>query len=193
MFKALASLMATPVRVKALTYFFRRIGERGTVEEFAHVSGAPREDARREVAALARNGLITRRNGRKTPTYSANVAHPLAVPLTAFLTTATNPSNRALLNAFKGVRGITLLIAAGVLDDEPRSAADLIIVCRSPKSPAVLRAVRRAERLAALPLRYAVLGVEEYEERQRGFDRLLRDTLEYKHRILIEREPRLAE
>jgi hypothetical protein len=60
-------------------------------------------------------------------------------------------------------------------------------VTRNPDEPQIAKAVKKIESLAAIPIRYAVLEVEEYLGRRQAYDRMLRDIFEYSHRVILER------
>ncbi|MEK9177267.1 MAG: hypothetical protein AAB923_03140, partial [Patescibacteria group bacterium] len=69
-----------------------------------------------------------------------------------------------------------------------RGALDLLIVTSRPRDPSIVRAMKRAERLMAMPLRYSILEPKNYDERLEARDRLLRDVFEFNHRVLIGRK-----
>ncbi|OHB18949.1 MAG: hypothetical protein A2854_00885 [Parcubacteria group bacterium RIFCSPHIGHO2_01_FULL_56_18] len=191
MFKTLATLMGTGTRVKALAYFLRRQGEYGSPDELAPLIGASREETAKACAVLARVGIIERKRLRRrgAALYRANERHPLTGPLAELLTVVGRPSAGSILASFRGVRGLVLIVASGILAGDPRSSVDLLIVCRNPKNDRLLRSIRKVERLVGLPVRYAVLGIEDYAERQKSFDRLMRDITEFGHVTLLGEEP----
>ena len=82
---------------------------------------------------------------------------------------------------------MTHVVAAGILADETRSPLDLLIVTRRPKDQGLKLAVKRGEALSAVPIRYAIMELKEYEDRKQAYDRLIRDTLDFKHRVVIGR------
>jgi hemin uptake protein HemP len=94
---------------------------------------------------------------------------------------------KSLSDAFRGVPGITLLVASGALVREHRGAIDLLVVTRRPKDARIERAVRQVETKVSLPIRYAVFDTREYEERRVARDRLLRDIFEFEHAVILGR------
>lgn len=153
----------------------------------ASTVGGGRRGMEKELKALVRLEVLTMRKLGKEVLYALNRSFPLLTPLAAFIEATTIPSDAELTGAFRGVRGISLVMVAGVLANEERGSVDLLIVTSRSRDPKVTRAVRRAERLAALPLRYAILEPREYAERLTARDRMLRDILEFKHRVLLGR------
>lgn len=187
MFKTLALLAASPLRLKVLTNLLRSGEEEQNVASVAATLRAPREQVSKELKALARAKILLTRSVKRTLQYRANDTHPLTAPLRAFFAETTNPSDRELTAAFRGVRGLALLVASGALVNDDRGNVDLLIVSRNPENAHIERAVKRVEALAAIPIRYAVLELRDYLERRQAYDRLLRDVFEYRHKIVIER------
>lgn len=187
MFRDLSTLMATPLRIKALAYILKRPGEEGTAAEFAAVSGTSKENALKELNALVRLGILRARGTGANRKFIADEADILFEPIRGLLVQATMPDDKEIIQAFRGVRGIWLLVAAGALTNDAHSPVDLLIVTRNPDEPKLGKAVKKIESLAAIPIRYAILEVEEYLGRRQAYDRMLRDMFEYPHRIILER------
>ena len=184
----LAALFRNPLRIRVLAYILRTSASQTGVE-VAKAIRAPRKNVERELAAIARIGVAALRPPRKAPRYAINEAHVLVPNLRTLLAEAMNPTDAQILGAFRGISGIVFLVATGVLAKEDRGAADLLIVCKNPHSAAIARAVQRAERLVGLPLRYSVMNPEEYFGRRQSFDRMLRDVLDFSHRVLVMKLP----
>lgn len=188
MFKDLAYLFQTPLRVKALAYLLKRPGEEGTASELAQVSGTTKQNAQKELNALVKFGVLRERGVGRDKKYVADEQDPWFQSIHDFLITAAAPTDKEITSAFKGIRGIYLLAIAGALLDDGRSSVDLLLVTKDPENPKIARAVKKVETMAAMPVRYAVLEVDEYLERRQAYDRMLRDIFEYAHRILLEKE-----
>lgn len=194
MARALMTIFRNSMRVKVLAYVLRA-GVPSTALQISKGIRSSRAAAEREARALARVGAIVARPARRTALrgrmqYVVNALHPLTPHLRTLLTEAMNPSDRDIIGAFRKVPGVLLLIAAGALADDDRGGVDLLIVVKNPHSARVPRAVARVESLSGLPLRYAVMSAEEYGRRRQSFNRMLRDVLDFSHRILVMRLPK---
>jgi len=187
MFKDIVQLGSSMPRLKILKFFLFQPESRHTALSAANTLGIPKAAVARELRSLERYGILISRKQGKNTFWSANMAHPFALPFALFLETTTLPEDSIITSAFRGVPGITLLVAAGLLAREERGLIDILIVTRKPKDPKIAASVRALERASALPLRYAVLERGEYAERLEARDRMLRDVLEFKHRIIIDR------
>ena len=187
MFKDVAQICASPLRLKVLTFFIRREGEWGGAADVAATLGAQRASVQRELATLARDGILKTRTVKRMTQYAVNEKDALFMPLFALASSALAPSHKDMSAAFKGLRGVTLVVASGLLAKEPKSSIDLLVVSRSPDVKKIEKAIKKIEALSALPLRYSVMEAGEYAERRQAYDRLLRDIFDYKHDIILER------
>jgi len=184
MFQDLAKLFQNSRRVKLLKFFIFQPEARMSAAEAGAAIGISKKDAIDEMRALERMKVVVS-GKQKTRLYSVNLGHPLVEPIRAFLVATTLPDDRAILSAFKGVSGISLLVRTGELVHEGRASVDLLIVARKPRNPKIARAVRKAESMTGLPLRYAVMDPATYEERMDSYDRMLRDVFEFEHRFIV--------
>ncbi|MBI3573729.1 hypothetical protein HY090_01630 [Candidatus Kaiserbacteria bacterium] len=199
MFQDLARIFENGKRAKLLKFFMFQSDVRATAASAGAAIGIPKKAAEREARALLRADLlISRKQPRRkvgVPTeasgknilYSANPSHPWREAVHAFLDATTLPDDRAILSAFRGVSGLTLIVATGVLARDERSSLDLLIVAKKKKNPKIARGVFKAESLTGLPLRFAVLEPLKYKERLEANDRLLRDVFEFNHRLILGR------
>jgi hypothetical protein len=185
MFNDIARMFENAKRARLLKFFVFQSDVRASASAAGTAIGIPAAAAEKEARALVKLGvLVSKRHGTKKPLLSLNLVHPWLPAVRAFLDETTLPSDRAIAGAFRGVGGISLIVATGVLAREERSSLDLLLVARKSKNPAIAKAVRRAESMAGLPLRYAVLEPGRYTERLEANDRLLRDVFEFSHRTI---------
>ncbi len=183
MFNDIVRLLSLASRAKLLKFFLLQPDVRASAATAAGTLGISKDAARRELLALGRAGILVSRGEGRGMTWGVNPAHPLADALTRFLSEATTPADEDIKEAFRGVPGVALVVASGVLVGELRSSVDLLIVVRNPKDPRVAKAIQRLERMIALPLRYAVYETKEYTGRMEARDRILRDVFEFSHRV----------
>lgn len=187
MFKELSKLFTSSNRIKLLKFFSSQPLDRFTAADAAASLGMPKKTADVELKALARLGIIQKRSQPKKVWYAYAPQHQYADAVKAFLDATTQPADKTISSAFRGVGGTTMLVASGVLTRDPRSSLDLLIVTRRPKHPGIPKAVKKIESGVALPLRYAVLEAKEYKGRLEANDRLLRDVFDFAHRVVMGR------
>lgn len=187
MFQELARLFANPRRAKLLKFFVFQPEVRISAQAAGAAIGIPKADAEREARALEKSGILVSKRSKGVTLFSANALHPWFAAVHEFFDATTLPNDRAIADAFKGVSGISLIVATGALAREERSSVDVLIVARKIKNPAIAKAVAKVERIAGLPLRYAVMEPERYAERLEAHDRLLRDVFEFQNRVILGR------
>jgi len=185
MFKDLARLFSSPSRIKVLKFFILQPDVRVPASAVSGTLGIPKALVEHELQALTRFGVLIRRKQKKATLFMLVSPPSLVDPLRAFFEETTTPSDEKIADSFRPIRGLTLLVATGVLAHEPRGGTDLLIVTKKPNDARIARAVKRLEAVIALPLRYAVLESSDYEGRLESYDRLLRDVFEFEHRIII--------
>ncbi len=185
MFQDLARLFENARRVKLLKFFVFQPDIRVTAAGAGAVIGIPKTIAEYEVRALARSNILHVRHQKKQTLFSLNHAHPWLPALYALLDTTTLPDDRTIAAVFRGISGITLIIATGALARESRSSVDLLIVARKAKNPRIAKAVHTLEHATGLPLRFAVLSAADYAQRREARDRLLRDVFEFENRLIL--------
>jgi hypothetical protein len=188
----LAALFRNPLRIRVLAYILRTAAP-ATAGEVGKAIRAPRRWVEKELAAIARTGLAHPRPPRRAPHYQVDESYTLVPHLRTLLAEAMNPTDRDLMSTFRAVPGVLFLVATGVLTRDDRGAVDLLIVAKNPHSVSIPRAIVRAERLVGLPLRYSVMGPTEYFSRRQSFDRMLRDALDFSHRVLVMKLPQGAD
>jgi uncharacterized protein (DUF2236 family) len=188
MFKDLSRLFATPSRAKVLKFFVLQSELRTTPAVVSGVIGVSKTLVEKELQALARLGVITSRKQKKITQFMLDDSYPLAEQLRTFFQTTMVPSDSAIANAFRPIRGLTLLVTTGVLTQESRSSIDLLVVTKKPRDIKIGKAVKRIEAAMALPVRYAVIESEDYAGRMESYDRLLRDVFEFEHRVVLGRK-----
>ena len=188
MFKDIVRLCSSVPRLKVLKFFLLQPGFRATGDTVAMTTGLQKDEVSRQLRALtAEKILVSRKQGKKI-SWGVNGQHSFVPALRAFLEDATVLEDSVIAKAFRGIPGIVLVVAAGLLSKEERGSVDLLIVMKNPDDAKVRKAVRYVESLAAVPLRYAVLKASEYLERLEARDRLLRDVFEFSHRVIIGRK-----
>jgi len=189
MFRILSTIMSSPLRVRVLTFFFRRVDAEATISEVASTLGSPRSSVSREISALVRLGMLSTRVVQRVGHYRANKAVFFIDELTNFLS-VTTPEPREITAIFRSLRSVSKLVISGLLTNEEKSSLDILVIGKNIKNSQLEKTVKKVEALTALPLRYALFTPEDFKERNDAHDRLLRDVFEYKHEILIDRESR---
>ncbi|XKT74537.1 MAG: hypothetical protein ACJKTH_00365 [Patescibacteria group bacterium UBA2163] len=187
MFQDIGFVFKNPLRLKITNYFVRRPGEWGNAADVVATIGSTRAAVSRELGQLVRFGILTSRQIHGINAYAVNESDNLFVPLKQFLVTLATPTDKEIVEAFRGIRGLTMIVAAGFFLDETHSPAELLIVGKNPDEKRIAKSIKKLESLVALPIRYVVLDTEEFYNRRQAYDRMLRDLFEFKHRVVLDR------
>lgn len=186
MFQELAKLFQNPLRIKLVKFFALQPEVHFLPAHVASALGATRATVTSEIKALSRLTLLRSVRERGGTSYVWNSEYPSALTIQNFIIDATTPSDTTVKKAFKPLSPY-LVVVAGALADETRGAVDLLVVTKRTHDERIARAVKKLESVTAVPIRYAVLEVGEYLARREGFDRMLRDVFDFRHRVVIGR------
>lgn len=186
MFQELAKLFQNPLRIKLIKFFALQPETQFLPAQIATALGASRASVANEVKALHRLRIVRSARERTGTRYIWNTEYPGALTIQTFIIDATTPSDATVLKVFKPLSPF-LVVVAGALADETRGSVDLLIVTKRTHDVRIAKAVKKLESVTAVPIRYAVLDVGEYLARREGFDRMLRDVFDFRHRVVIGR------
>lgn len=184
MFQELSKLFDNPLRIKLIKFFALQPEHEFALPTVASQLGGSRDRVREELAALKRLKIVKSTRAPGGVRYLWNHDYPGAFAIQNFIIEATTPSDTTVLKAFKPLSP-HLVVVAGALADETRGLIDLLVVTKRTQDPRIGKAVKKLEAITAVPIRYAVLEIGEYLARREGFDRMMRDIFDFRHRVVI--------
>ena len=184
----LQKLFGSDARIKLLRLFLFNPKLTLTVPDAAQRSRVPERTARKELAVFAQVGLI-----RRSPTRKGSGVRYLLNPDFEYLRTMQD----LLLNAperakdiFERVRAagvIKLIVVAGIFVGEWDGRLDILIVGDRIKNKRLRARMRKLESEIGRELRYAELSTDDFLYRLNMNDKLVRDILDYPHKIVLDR------
>jgi len=198
----LSKLFGTPARVKLLRLFLfnpEGVYGRDDVVERARVTPAM---ASKELAALARMGLIKRRTfykesartsgtaaqKRKTLGWMLDSKYVYREALGTFLHDTLALRDSDVRKRFMSIGPVRVCILSGFLvAGDTESELDVLLVGNALESDMVDTVMRGLEAECGREIRYAVIPVEEYLYRLRVRDKMLRNILDYPHTVLVDK------
>jgi len=197
----LSKLFGSPARVKLLRFFLFNPdtpADRDTVVSSARISP---DTASKELSALARAGIVARKTyyrdvvrpgthtpkKRKTLGYVLDAKYPHLEQLTKFMRDTISISETDIRGRLRNVGTIKLIVLAGFLINQDKSALDLLIVGDKIDETALRNVVRGLEAECGKEIRYAVLPTEDYQYRRRVRDRLVREVMDFEHKEILNR------
>lgn len=180
-----------------LRTFLLNEGEMFSVREIAKRSGASPKAAARELKALVAAGVIcrvggersARRSGKKASEerWTANQEFAHARSLAAFVRDTSPVQNTNVLTALRGSGRLSLVVISGFFVGDATRPADLLIAGEGLDKRRIERAMKALEPDIGRELRYATFSTPEFRYRMTVQDRLIRDTLDYPHRVLLDK------
>ena len=183
---SLGRLFASLARLKAIRLFLFNQDVEFSISEVAERTKLSPEVARMEVAALAHAGLIRRKGLGRRAGFIIDRRYEHLVALEAFIraTTAIKPAD--LLLRIKRAGTPRLVILSGFFTGI-EAAVDLLVVGDQLKDRLLIHEVRAIEAELGREIRYAVFSTADFRYRLGVYDRLIRDVLDYPHRVLLDK------
>lgn len=185
----LEKLFGNQARVKLLRLFLFNPRHAFTVPEAAQRARVKEREARKEITLFAKAGLIkkVRRPARaRGLRFSLNEAFEYRAMLQQLLLN-TAEREADIFEALRHNGAIKLLILSGIFTDEWEGRIDLFIVGDRIEVRRLRERIRRLESEIGKELRYALLSSDDFLYRLNMNDHLVRDVLDYPHRIVTDK------
>lgn len=182
----LQKLFGSAARVKLLRLFLFNPQESFSLPEameHARISG---KEARRELNIFLDIRLIKRVRRSKIPRYGLNEEFVYLQALQNLLLNAPE-RGKDIYERIRRTGILKLLILSGIFLGEWEGRLDLFIVGDKVNERALRGRIRRLESEIGKELRYALLTSEDFFYRINMNDHLLRDVLDYPHRIVLDK------
>jgi hypothetical protein len=196
----LSKLLGSPARVKLLRLFVfnpESVLDRDAVAQLSRITPPT---ASKELMALARADIVTRKTyfkdatrpgtkavkKRKSIGWVLNPQYAHLVPLRQFLRETLTVSYAEVRKRLRSAGSIRLLVLSGFLIGGKDAGLDILIVGNKLNEQEIKTAIRSFEAEFGVELRYAVLPTEEYQYRRRVRDKLVRDVMDFPHEALID-------
>jgi len=202
--ESLGKIFGSSHRVKIMRLFLFHELEAFDIGDVSDRSLVKRPDARKELTMLTKIGFLKKKSFTKKIPKKASKAEPnpgfkrvaaqgwilnkkfeLAVPLQSLLIDSELVKEKSLIKKLKKAGSIKLLALSGIfLRDENRNI-DMLIVGDSLKREVLEKEIVTLESEIGRELSYAVFETKEFNYRITMYDKLIRDVLENKHSLII--------
>lgn len=183
----LARLFGSAARLKLLRLFLFNDDQSFTAVEAAQRTKSPKDAARREVNALVTAGVLRKKGGKGASAFMANHKWDHYAALCQFLRTSTSMGDSDILNTLKRAGTLRLVVLSGLFSDVVESKIDLLVVGDKLDEKALDTAVHKLEAELGRELRFAAFPTEEFRYRVSVYDRLMRDVLDFPHRVIFDK------
>lgn len=193
--ETLAKLFGGQNRVKIMRLFLLNPQHTFGVEEVASRSRVLRTGARKELHAIHAMGfikqkLVTKEGARggkkKVLAWGLNSSFPYLNPIRDLLVDPNLLLQEDLIQRFKPVGKIKLLMVAGVFIGHVQSRVDILIVGDKLKKNILQQVIKGLEAEIGKELDYVVFDTSEFKYRIDMYDKLVCDVLDFPNERLID-------
>ena len=180
--EVLGKILGNPARVKIMRLFLLNRGKGFTGKEVVKRSRVNPDLVRRELRLLTSVNFIKRR----AKDWSFNSFFKYGEEFEDLLLSSDTLSKQAILNNFKNVGRVKLIIISGVFIKNHDSRVDLLIVGNKMKRSKITEGIRKIEAEIGVELVYAIFDTKEFLYRLNMYDKLVRDILDYPHEVVLQ-------
>ena len=182
-----------PTRAKILRFLTLHDAERFTLVDISKRASVGVPAALKELHALETIGIVKKFEGegknaterKKGITYGFNEKGKHANALSAFIHELSPEKFNDVERALRGTGKLNAIVLSGVFIGDLNRPADLILVGDFVNEKRLEKVLRSFEPKYGREIRYAVFSTPEFRYRQTIHDKLVRDTLDYPHRVLL--------
>jgi hypothetical protein len=186
MVDTLSKLFGSQARVKLLRLFLFNPHATFSTAEAAVRARVPSREAALELNNFAQIKLLRKSTRKRISQYMLNSEFAYLLSLQNLLLNASAQAED-IYERIKRYGTIKLVIVSGIFVGENEGRVDILIVADKAKEERVHKYIKVLESEIGRELRYALLTTQEFFYRLNMNDHLLRDVLDYNHRIMFDR------
>ncbi len=199
----LSTLFGTALRVKMMRLFLFNPLTPFDFEQLEQKMSVKPREIKDEIVFLRKLGLakqikiakvLTIKKGKKEITKKAKVAAWVLDPkftyndaLTDFLVKTHSVENREIVKKLEKAGKLKMVLVSGIFTRNTEARLDMFVVADNIKGASMDRIVKSIESDMGKDIRYAVLSAPDFAYRKSMNDKLIRDVLDFPHRVLLDR------
>lgn len=183
----LAKLFGSAARLKLLRLFLFNENDSYTLKDAGFRAKVSKAAARKEINNLVASRVLKKKGGKKEVSYMANPRFTHYESLRVFLRTSTGVTDANIGTELKKAGVLRLVVLSGTFTGVPEPKIDLLIVGDRLEDRILATSVHSLEAELGRELRYACFSTEEFRYRMGVYDRLIRDVLDYPHRLVLDK------
>lgn len=181
----LIKLFGSHARLKLIRLFLFNPSQTFSVAEASARSRVAASDARGELAALRQAGLLRKARG-KVMRFALNEKFPYLLALKQLLLN-TERRGESVPERLRTAGALKLIVLTGVFVGNVEGGLDMLIAGDKVKESSLREKVKGLEAELGRELRYALLSTPDFLYRLNMNDKLIRDVMDYPHRIVYDR------
>jgi hypothetical protein len=181
----LGKILASEARVKIMRLFLLNRGKSFRTKDVVKRSRVSATVVRKELRLLSSVGFIKKRS-KISLDWSFNSLFKYGAEFEDLFLSSDTLSKEAILDNFKKVGRVKLIVISGVFIKNHDSRVDLLIVGDKMKRSRIEKGIKKIEAEIGVELVYAVFETKEFVYRLNMYDKLIRDILDYPHEIVLQ-------
>jgi len=181
----LGKILGNSSRVKIMRLFLLNRSKGFKSKDIVSRSRVSSEIVRKELKLLSSVNFIKKRSA-SSPEWSFDPSFKYAGEFEDLLVRSEGVNKQKLLDNFKKVGRIKLLVVSGVFIKNGDSRVDLLIVGDKMKKGTIEEGVKRLEAEIGVELVYATFNTKDFVYRVNMYDKLVRDILDYPHEVILQ-------
>ncbi len=181
----LEKVLGNSGRVRIMRLFLLNKGKGFAIKDIVKRSRVNPVIVRREIKLLSGVSFIKKRSSA-APEWYFNYAFKYAHEFEDLLVRSDSLKTETIINNFKKVGRVKMLIVSGVFIKNNDSRVDLLVVGDKLKRRKIEEGVRKLEAELGAELVYAVFETKEFIYRLNMYDKLVRDILDFPHEVLVQ-------
>jgi DNA-binding transcriptional ArsR family regulator len=178
----LEKILGNEARVKIMRLFLLNRSKTFTSKDVVKRSRVNPNIVRRELKLLFSVGFIKKRDVN----WSFNSSFKYGEEFQDLLVRSDSLNKETILNNFKKVGKVKLIIVSGIFIKNEDSRIDLLIVGDKLSKAKIEEGIRKLEAEIGAELVYAIFETKEFLYRLNMYDKLIRDILDYPHEVLLQ-------
>ncbi|KKQ45986.1 MAG: hypothetical protein US65_C0046G0003 [Candidatus Yanofskybacteria bacterium GW2011_GWC2_37_9] len=181
----LGKILGNGARVKIMRLFLLNRSKGFKNKDIVKRSRISPDAVRRELRLLASVNFIKRHSLASLDWYF-NPLFKYGEEFKDLLLSSDTLNKQVILNNFKKVGRVKLIIVSGIFIKNDDSRVDLLIVGDKMKRGKIEKGVHKLEAEIGVELIYAIFDTKEFIYRLNMYDKLVRDILDYPHEVLLQ-------
>ncbi len=178
----LGKIFSSPARVKIMRLLLSNTNKVFTNKEIAKRSRINPDTIRRELKLLDSVGFIKKRSAGAV----FNTSFKYIKEFEGLLISSDTLDKDAVVNIFKKVGRVKLLIISGVFIKNKESRVDILIVGDKMNKSKIEEGMRKIEAEMGIELVYATFTTKDFIYRLNMYDKLVRDVLDFPHQVIFQ-------
>ncbi len=185
--ETLARIFGSDTKVKMMKLFVFNEEKIYSTKSISERTKSDIGKVKREAGVLEKIGIIKKRVIKGKHGYVLNVSFPYIKQLRNFLIDVEPLQPKEMVKKLSKSGSIKLVITSGIFIQDHESRADLLIVGDNIKKSKLENIIKNIEAEAGKELKYVYFSTDEFRYRISMYDKLVRDILDYPHKVLLDK------